>query len=70
MNDSNKESSDEPLFYNASDIEANFKVCRRHITNLWKSGRIPQPVRLGGRLLWPRKAIEKWIDDGCPAIAV
>ena len=29
--------------------------------------RMPQPIRLGRLMRWPKVALEKWIADGCPA---
>ncbi len=61
---------DRALFYDIPDMERVVKCSDRHLRNLRKAGRIPQPVKLGGRVLWPKKVIEKWIDDGCPVLAV
>ena len=34
---------------------------------MWvKSGVLPEPLKLGGRLLWPRDVVDRWINDGCP----
>jgi predicted DNA-binding transcriptional regulator AlpA len=30
------------------------------------AGKVPQPVKLGGRTLWRRQEVEAWIDAGCP----
>ena len=38
----------------------------RHVYRLAGTGRIPQPVKLGALVRWPRYAIEKWLADGCP----
>jgi excisionase family DNA binding protein len=38
----------------------------RHVYRLADSGRMPAPVRLGWLVRWPRQAIERWIDAGCP----
>ena len=70
MTTQKQDAFDRALFYDTPDMERALKCSDRHLRNLRKAGRIPQPVKLGGRVLWPKKVIEKWIDDGCPAIAV
>lgn len=38
-------------------------------TTLWayeKSGKVPEPVRIGGRVKWRRADIEEWIKGRCP----
>ena len=30
------------------------------------AGRIPAPVKLGGRTLWRRKELLRWVKAGCP----
>ena len=43
----------------------------RHITNLRKENRMPQPVKLGTLVRWPRKSFMEWVNSGCPpALAV
>jgi excisionase family DNA binding protein len=38
----------------------------RTVWRLAQSGRLPLPLKVGGRRLWSRLAIEKWIQSGCP----
>lgn len=40
----------------------------RHVNRLSTDGRMPEPVLLGSLRRWQRASIEKWIEDGCPAI--
>jgi predicted DNA-binding transcriptional regulator AlpA len=70
MNEQKHDAIDKALFYDLRDMMRELKCSDKHIFNLRKSGRIPQPVKLGERVIWPRKVIEQWIDAGCPAIAV
>lgn len=44
-------------------------VTTRHVQNLVRDGRVPPPRRLGSRILWPESEIDRWIADGCPAVA-
>lgn len=38
----------------------------RTVYRLAERGRIPQPVRLGSLLRWPRRVIDDWVTHGCP----
>ena len=38
----------------------------RHIYRLVDAGRMPQPLRLGALIRWPRFSVEQWIAEGCP----
>jgi excisionase family DNA binding protein len=52
------------------DVAGLLRCTDRHVYNLRKRGEIPQPVKLGENVRWPREVIAQWIRDGCPAIAV
>src|SRR5262249_947421 len=56
---------DKALFYDIPDMATALKCSPRHVTNLRNRQEIPQPVKLGARVLWPRKTIEDWIAAGC-----
>jgi len=30
------------------------------------AGKVPRPIRLGGRVLWRRGELQAWLDAGCP----
>jgi predicted DNA-binding transcriptional regulator AlpA len=32
---------------------------------LVSAGKFLSPIRLGGRVLWNRRALEQWVADGC-----
>lgn len=61
--------TDKAMFFDIQGMAQALKCSRRHVANLRKSHEIPQPVKLGARVLWPRKTIEDWIAAGCPAFA-
>lgn len=45
------------------------ELCRRGLTTwyrLHQDGYVPEPVRLGGGLLWRRAELIQWIEAGCP----
>jgi predicted DNA-binding transcriptional regulator AlpA len=61
----------EQLMMTKREVAKELKCCDRHVDNLRKENRIPQPVELGKRCVrWPRRQIEQWIEAGCPALAV
>ncbi len=41
-------------------------VGRSTLDRLNAAGRVPQPVRLGGALAWPREELAAWCRYGCP----
>lgn len=43
-------------------------VSRDLIYKMVRENRIPA-VHLGSRILFPKKEIERWIDEGCPSVS-
>jgi predicted DNA-binding transcriptional regulator AlpA len=44
-------------------------MCGRSEASWWRdhaAGRIPAPVRLGGRTLWRAAELAAWVEAGCP----
>ena len=41
-------------------------ISSRSLDRLVSSGKFLLPVRLGGRVLWNRLALEQWVAAGCP----
>ncbi|HOX39627.1 MAG TPA: helix-turn-helix domain-containing protein [Candidatus Brocadiia bacterium] len=56
----------EKLLLGASDVAEMLSVATVTIWRSIHSGRIPAPVRIGGRTLWRREELEEWIRAGCP----
>jgi predicted DNA-binding transcriptional regulator AlpA len=45
-------------------------LCSRSVASWWRdhaAERIPAPVRLGGRTLWRKEELRRWIEAGCPS---
>jgi predicted DNA-binding transcriptional regulator AlpA len=45
-------------------------MCGRSEASWWRdhaAGRIPTPVKLGGRTLWRAEELRAWVAAGCPA---
>ena len=57
----------QPLMVSQKDLPKLLSVSDRHISKLQSTGRFPRPVRLGSRKLWSVAALERWVEEGCPA---
>jgi excisionase family DNA binding protein len=44
------------------------KCSPRHVFRLRDEKKMPPPVRLGVLVRWSRRALLKWISEGCPAV--
>jgi predicted DNA-binding transcriptional regulator AlpA len=56
-----------PLLLDAQALATLLGVHRVTVHRLNVSGKLPRPVRLGGRPRWRRAEIEAWVLAGCPA---
>jgi predicted DNA-binding transcriptional regulator AlpA len=54
------------LLIDADELAAALGVSPVHVWRLKAAGRLPEPVRLGRRTLWPRGEIEAWVAARCP----
>ena len=54
------------LLIDVDDVSHLTSLAKRTVWRFAQSGRLPIPLRVGGRRLWSRVAIEKWIAAGCP----
>jgi predicted DNA-binding transcriptional regulator AlpA len=46
------------------------RLCSRSEASWWRDnaqGRIPRPLKVGGRTLWSVRELERWIAEGCPS---
>lgn len=57
----------EPLLVDARRIARKAGVSRSHWLKLHASGRVPAPIRLGGRVLWRPEEVAEWTRAGCPS---
>jgi len=57
---------DAPLLVGKAQAARLTGISARSVDRLVSCGRFPPPVRLGGRVLWDRKALERWVAAGCP----
>jgi len=62
------EKAEPALLLSAAKTAALLGIGRTALYALHSSGRLPMPVRLGGRVLWRRTEIEAWTacEPPCP----
>jgi len=56
----------EPLLLSARDLAALLRLSVRSIRSLDTAGRLPKPLRIGGRVFWRFAEVLAWIDSGAP----
>lgn len=52
--------------FSPAQLAERLGVNTRTVRRLVLAGRVPEPLKIGRAVRWPRKAIERWIDAGCP----
>ncbi len=60
-------SGETPAMLTVHDVARMLNCSARTIYRLTDSGRMPQPVKLGTLVRWPKAIVELWIAEGCPA---
>jgi prophage regulatory protein len=64
------DSAFQPLLLSA---EVAARMCGRSEASWWRdhaAGRIPAPIKLGGRTLWRAEELRRWVENGCPPRSV
>ena len=49
------------------DVARLLGCSKRTVRRMVAKGQVPEPVRIGRLIRWPREVIAKWIAGGCPA---
>jgi predicted DNA-binding transcriptional regulator AlpA len=52
-------------FLTRHDVAERLECCPKHVSRMARDGVIPEPLRLGRLLRWPRKPFEAWAACGC-----
>ncbi len=55
-----------PILLSAIEAARLLRIGKSLFYSLRSEGRLPQPIKLGTRVLWSKEIIEQWIRDGCP----
>ena len=56
----------EPLCVDAKGLAALLKLGLRTVRTLDRAGKLPRPVRIGGRVLWRTEELRAWLTAGAP----
>lgn len=62
----NENTAPEPLLADAKAVAALLGLCVRSVRSMDASGKLPQPLRIGGRVLWRVSELHQWIEAGAP----
>lgn len=58
----------EPLLLKAAQVAKVMGCSLAYVYQLYSAGRLPEPVRLGGRAVrWRKDELSGWINAGCPS---
>lgn len=60
----------EPLLIGKAEAARLTGISARSIDRLISCGKFVRPTRLGGRVLFDRSVLERWVREGCPPVAV
>ncbi len=60
------EPTEQQLLLNSAEVASRLRIGKTLLYELKSQGKLPMPVRLGRRLLWPKDEIERWVRAGCP----
>ena len=53
------------LLISAERVAVLLGISKRTLWRLLSSGKLPEPIRLGGIIRWNAGDIEEWVKDGC-----
>ena len=56
-----------PALISATELADLLKISTRTLWRLRSSGRLIEPIKLGGSTRWRLDEVQKWIAAGCPA---
>jgi predicted DNA-binding transcriptional regulator AlpA len=56
----------EPLVADAKRLATLLAVSLRSVRSMNASGKLPRPVRIGGRVVWRMEEIRDWLAAGAP----
>jgi predicted DNA-binding transcriptional regulator AlpA len=57
-----------PQLLTASEAATHLRISKRSWWRLVSAGKAPEPVRLGGAVLWRQAELSAWIAAGCPTV--
>lgn len=57
---------DKGLLMSNREAAKMLKISEKTIWNMYMSGRMPKPIRIGQRVLWGYEELRAWVNAGCP----
>ena len=60
--------ADEMRLIGAEELAKMLDVSTRTVWRLLSTGRLVQPVRIGGSVRWRLDEVREWIKNGCPVV--
>lgn len=63
-----KPPQDQGLLIDVKQAAKLLEVSERTLWRMYTSGEMPPPIRIGRAVRWSRKALEAWIESGCPRV--
>lgn len=52
----------------AEEVAEILDVSTRTVWRLLSTGKLVQPLRIGGSVRWRLDEVQEWINNGCPAV--
>jgi len=66
--DSRPQVGEDMRLIGAEELAQMLDVSTRTVWRLLSTGRLVQPVRLGGSVRWRLDEVREWIKNGCPVV--
>ena len=60
-------SATDRLLIGAKEVARLLSIVPSTLWSWHSAGKLPAPIRLGGRTLWRRAELEAWVAAGCPS---
>lgn len=67
MGQSSNQHSVQPMLVNARELATMLAIGERTLWRLLASGKLVEPVKIGGATRWRTDDVHAWIEAGCPA---
>ena len=58
----------QPMLVTARELATMLAIGERTLWRLLASGKLVEPVKIGGATRWRVEDVETWIEAGCPAL--
>lgn len=57
-----------PLLLRPKEVAERLGVSRSTLWRMRDAGKLPRPLRIGACVRWSKKALDEWIENGCPSL--